>query len=42
MENCTISAATIAGKHFCPRLLVPNPRVSRDAVAAKANTLKVK
>jgi len=40
MENCTISAATIVGKHFCPHLPVPNPRVSRDAVVDKALSYK--
>jgi len=38
MEKCIISAATIAGKHFCPHLPVQNPRISRDAVAAKSCT----
>jgi len=37
MERCSISAATIAGKHFCPHLPVPNLRVSLDAVADKVS-----
>jgi len=40
MERCTISAATIADKSFCPRLPVPNLRVSQDAVVDKALSYK--
>jgi len=38
MERCSISAATIVGKSFCPHLPVPNRRVSQDAVVDKATT----
>jgi hypothetical protein len=40
MENCIISAAIIAGKHFCLRLPVPNPRASRDAIVDKVPSYK--
>ncbi|HZK94317.1 MAG TPA: hypothetical protein VFC67_08930 [Prolixibacteraceae bacterium] len=39
MERCTISVETFAGKSFCPRLPVPNRRVSQDAVVDKVSLM---
>jgi len=35
MGRCSISAATIAGKNFCPHLPVLSRKVSLDAVVDK-------